>query len=142
MNRSMPRHLLHYVTRRLRLQRYLKDPGDGRQQPQIPAQTLLWALLIGQIFRESSFLAVEALVRSSARRPLRIATPFCDDTLGYFTGWLDPDPTRQALLSPSSGAQSELLDGLPGEAGERILAGDRSMPAAGWLSMGTEIWGL
>jgi hypothetical protein len=36
----------------------------------------------------------------------------------------------------------ELLDGLPGEAGERILAGDRSMPAAGWLSMGTEIWGL
>src|SRR6266478_2585755 len=105
MNRSTPGHLLHYVTRRLRLRRYLKDPGDGRQQPQIPAQALLWALLIGQILRESSFLAVEALVRSSARRTLRIATPFCDDTLGYFTERLDPGPTRQALLSLLRGAK-------------------------------------
>src|ERR1700676_3171167 len=90
MNRSTPRHLLHYVTRRLRLRRYLQDPGDGRQQPQIPAQASLWALLIGQILPQSSFPAVEALVRSSARRTLSIASPFCDDTLGYFTerlGW-------------------------------------------------------
>ncbi len=105
MNRSTPRHLLHYVTRRLRLRRYLQDPGDGRQQPQIPAQALLWALLIGQILRQSSFHAVEALVRSSARRTLRIATPFCDDTLGYFTERLDPYPTRQALLSLIRGAK-------------------------------------
>src|SRR6202047_980604 len=99
MNPLAPRHLLHYVTRRLRLRRYLKDPGDGRQQPQIPAQALLWALLIGQILRQSSFHAVEALVRSSARRTLSIATPFCDDTLCYFTERLDPPPTRQALLA-------------------------------------------
>src|SRR5258708_13548692 len=105
MNRLTPRHLLHYVTRRLRLRRYLQDPGDGRQQPQIPAQALLWALLIGQILRQSSFLAVEALVRSSARRTLRIATPFCDDTLGYFTERLDPQPTPQALLSLIRGAK-------------------------------------
>lgn len=105
MNRSTPRHLLHYVTRRLRLRRYLKDPGDGRPQPQIPAQTLLWALLVGQILRQSSFHAVEALVRSSARRTLSVATPFCDDTLGYFTERLDPGPTRQALLSLLRGAK-------------------------------------
>jgi hypothetical protein len=105
MNCSTPRHLLHFVTRRLRLRRYLKNPGDGRQQPQIPAQALLWALLIGQILRQSSFHAVEALVRSSARRTLRIATPFCDDTLGYFTERLDPGPTRQALLSLIRGAK-------------------------------------
>ncbi|MGB2628469.1 MAG: hypothetical protein WAK20_16920 [Candidatus Acidiferrum sp.] len=105
MNRSTPRHLLHYVTRRLRLRQYLKDPGDGRQQPQIPAQALLWALLIGQILRQSSFHAVEALARSSARRTLSIATPFCDDTLGYFTERLDPGPTRQALLSLIRGAK-------------------------------------
>jgi hypothetical protein len=105
MNRATPRHLLHYVTRRLRLRRYLKDPGDGRQQPQIPAQALLWALLIGQILRQSSFHAVEALARSSARRTLSIATPFCDDTLGYFTERLDPGPTRQALLSLIRGAK-------------------------------------
>ena len=63
------------------------------------------ALLIGQILRESSFHAVEALVRSSARRTLSIATPFCDDTLGYFTERLDPGPTRQALLSLIRGAK-------------------------------------
>src|SRR6202165_711164 len=96
MNRSTTRHLLR---------RYLQDPGDGRQQPQIPAQALLWALLIGQILRQSSFHAVEALVRSSARRTLSIATPFCDDTLGYFTERLDPHPTRQALLSLIRGAK-------------------------------------
>jgi hypothetical protein len=93
------------VTRRLRLRRYLQDPGDGRQQPQIPAQALLGALLIGQILRQSSFHAVEALARSSARRTLSIATPFCDDTLGYFTERLDPGPTRQALLSLLRGAK-------------------------------------
>jgi len=105
MNCSTPRHLLHFVTRRLALRRYLKNPGDGRQQPQIPAQALLWALLLGQILRQSSFHAVEALVRSSARRNLSIAAPFCDDTLGYFTERLDPGPTRQALLSLIRGAK-------------------------------------
>jgi hypothetical protein len=97
MNRLTPRHLLHYVTRRLRLRQYLQDPGDGRQQPQIPAQALLWALLIGHILRQSSFHAVEALVRSSARRMLSIATPFCDDTFGYFTERLRSTWSRFAL---------------------------------------------
>ena len=97
--------LWNFVTRRLRLRDYFEDPGDGRRQPQIPASTLLWALLMGQILRKSSFHAVEALVRSSARRTLSIATPFCDDTLGYFTERLDPGPTRQALLSLIRGAK-------------------------------------
>jgi hypothetical protein len=48
---------------------------------------------------------VETLVRSSARRTLSIATPFCDDALGYFTERLDPHPTRQALLSLIRGAK-------------------------------------
>jgi hypothetical protein len=105
MRGPTPRHLLHYVTRRLRLGRYLRDPGDGRPQPQIPAQALLWALLIGQILRQSSFHALEALVRSGARRGLAIPTPFSDDALGYFTERLDPGPTRQALLSLLRGAK-------------------------------------
>jgi hypothetical protein len=105
MSRSTPRHLFRYVTRRLRLRQYLENPGDGRQQPQVPAQALLWALLVGQILRESSFHAIEALVRSSARRTLSISIPFSDDTLGYFTERLDPRPTRQALLSLVHGAK-------------------------------------
>jgi hypothetical protein len=99
MNGPSPRRLLHFVTRRLRLQQYLRDPGDGRRQPQIPAQLLLWGLLVGQVLRQYSFHAVEALVRSPARRNLPLSAAFSEDALGYFTERLDPGPTRQALLS-------------------------------------------
>src|SRR5256886_9035651 len=74
-----PRRLWEYVTRRLGLQSYFRSPGDGRPQPQIPAKALLWSLLIGQVLRASSFLAVERLVRSSARRALAVSTSFGDD---------------------------------------------------------------
>jgi hypothetical protein len=99
MNGPTPRRLLHFVTRRLRLRPYLRDPGDGRPQPQIPAQLLLWALLVGQTLRQYSFHAVEALVRSPARRHLSLSAPFSEDALGYFTERLDPRSTRQALIS-------------------------------------------
>lgn len=99
MSGPTPRRLLHFVTRRLRLRRYLRDPGDGRPQPQIPAKLLLWALLLGQILRQHSFHALEALVRSAARRNLALSAPFSDDALSYFTERLDPGATRQALLS-------------------------------------------
>jgi hypothetical protein len=49
------------------------------------------------VLRASSFLAVERLVRSPARRALQVSTSFSDDTLGYFTERLDPAPTRAAL---------------------------------------------
>ncbi len=81
------------------MQRYLQSPGDGRRQPQIPARTLLWALLVGQILRQSSFHAVESLARSAARRPLSLSAPFSDDALSYFTERLDPSATRRALIS-------------------------------------------
>ncbi len=99
MNGPTPRRLWHYLTRRLRLQRYFQDPGDGRRQPQIPARVLLWAMLSGQLLRQSSFHAVEALVRSSARVRLGVSVPFGDDTLGYFTARLDPHPLREALTA-------------------------------------------
>lgn len=92
-----PRCLLYFVTRRLRLRRYLQDPGDGRRQPQIPAKALLWSLLIGQVLRACSFLAVERLVRSVARRALAVSRSFSDDALDYFTERLDPTSTRAAL---------------------------------------------
>jgi hypothetical protein len=58
---------------------------------------LLWSLLIGQVLRACSFLAVERLVRSSARRALVVSRPFSDDALDYFTERLDPKFTRAAL---------------------------------------------
>ena len=76
---------------------YFRGPGDGRRQPQIPAAVLVWALVLGQVLRECSFHGVEALVRSPARRALRVARHFGDDALAYFTERLDPGPTRTAL---------------------------------------------
>jgi hypothetical protein len=92
-----PQRLWKYIARCLRLQPYLESPGDGREAPQIPARALLWALLLGRLLREYSFHAVEALVRSSARRALQITTSFGDDVLGYFTERLPAAPTRTAL---------------------------------------------
>lgn len=97
MSGPTPRRLLDFVTRRLRLRGYLRDPGDGRPQPQIPAKALLWSLLIGQVLRACSFLAVERLVRSSARRALLVSRSFSDDALDYFTERLDPTFTRDVL---------------------------------------------
>ena len=99
MSSPTPRHLLKFVTRRLRLRKYLHQPGDGRPQPQIPASLLLWALLVAQILWQYSFHAIEALVRSAARKNLSLSESFSEDTLGYFTERLDPGATRQALLS-------------------------------------------
>jgi hypothetical protein len=56
-------------------------------------------LLVGQILRQSSFHALEALVRSAARRNLALSSAFSDDALGYFTERLEAGPTRQALLA-------------------------------------------
>ncbi len=99
MSRLTPRRLRSYLCRRLRLHAYLRQPGDGRRSPQLPAHVLLWALLIGQLLREVSFHAVEALVRSPARPALAVSRRFGDDALAYFTERLEPGPTRAALAA-------------------------------------------
>ncbi len=78
---------------------YLHEPGDGRCRPRIPAACLFWALLIGEILRECSFLAVEALIGSPARTHLGVATSFGDDALAYFTERLDVRRLREALTT-------------------------------------------
>jgi hypothetical protein len=93
-----PHRLLRYLNRGLRLKRYLELPGDGRRFPQIPAKAMLWAMLLGQILRESSFHALENLVGSARRRSLGVSRKFGDDALGYFTERLDPEPTRHAAI--------------------------------------------
>jgi hypothetical protein len=86
-----------FVCEGLKLGSYLAAPGDGRIRPQIAARDLLWSLLIGQVLREGSHHAIEALVRSPARRALGVAQRFSDDTLGYFTERLGVEPMRRAL---------------------------------------------
>jgi hypothetical protein len=86
-----PRRLQKYVTRCLGLRAYVRAPGDGRVQPQIPASALLWGLLIGQVLRDYAFHAIEALVHLEARA-LGVSRAFSDDALGYFTERWDPPP--------------------------------------------------
>ena len=86
-----------FVFRGLRLAAYLERPGDGRQQPRIAACDLLWSLLAGQTLRDPSHHAVEALVRSPARRALGVARRFGDDTLSYFTERLFSPGTRRLV---------------------------------------------
>ncbi len=97
MTGPTPRRLKRFARRQLRLAGSLRQPGDGRQRPQIPAEGLLWAQLIGQVLREWSFHGIEALVRSAARRALGVGRDFGDDALAYFTERLDPASTRRAL---------------------------------------------
>jgi len=51
-----------------------------------------------RLLRRESFLAVETLVRSPARRGMGVRMPFGDDTLEYFTERLDPERLREALV--------------------------------------------
>jgi len=88
---------LRYALRYRGWRIYLRSPGDGRERPQIRACALLRALLVTRLLRQESFLAVEALVRSAARRVLAVRASFGDDTLGYFTARLAVDPLRLAV---------------------------------------------
>lgn len=97
MKGPSPRGLWKYANQRLRLASYFRSCGDGRLRPQIPAQALLWSILIGVILRQGAFRAIEALVGSSARRALLVHRIFGDDALRYFTEHLSPAPTRDAL---------------------------------------------
>ena len=97
MKGPSPRGLWKYASRRLYLAAYFRTPGDGRSSPQIPAQALLWSILMGCILRQGTFRAIEAWVGSSARRALRVSRAFGDDALRYFTERLRPAPTRSAL---------------------------------------------
>jgi hypothetical protein len=97
MRSATAHQLKRFALRHLKLAAYVERPGDGRRWPQIPASVLLWAQLLGFVLRETSFHALEALVRSPARPRLAVRCAFGEDTLAYFTERLDPAPTRQAL---------------------------------------------
>ena len=99
MKGPTPRRLRKYMARCLRLKRYLRSPGDGRQEGRIPAATLLWALFLGVLLRRAAFAGIEALVRSRARRALDVSQRFGDDALAYFTERLDPAVTRRAAVT-------------------------------------------
>jgi len=91
-----PRRLYEHF-QRLRLGDYLQAPGDGRSLPQIPASSLLWALILAKTLRVASFQGAEMLSRECPGA-MGVVRPFSDDALAYFTERLDLEPTRRALV--------------------------------------------
>jgi hypothetical protein len=81
------------------LKSYFQHPGDGRVHPYIPASDLVWAVVMGHILREVSFLRLEWLAHSPVRAELGIQTKFGDDALAYCTARMDPETTRVALAA-------------------------------------------
>lgn len=105
MSRISAPRLKRFAQRQLGLAVYLRDVGDGRQRPQIAAATIVWALLIGQIARRSSYHGVEELLRAAARRQLAVSRRCGDDTLGYCTERLDASKLRSALATAARRAK-------------------------------------
>ena len=52
MNRPSARRLKRYAGRVLGLRDYLAAPGDGRVRPQLPASSLLWAIIFCLLLRQ------------------------------------------------------------------------------------------
>jgi hypothetical protein len=97
VSRINAQRLKRFAQHQLGLESYLRDAGDGRPRPQIAAATIVWALLIGQIARRSSYHGVEELLRSPARPRLAVSRGCGDDTLGYCTERLDAGKLRGAV---------------------------------------------
>jgi len=71
------------------------DTGTGAIRPAARLMSLLAAFVV----RNGAVEAVEALVRSPARRTWGIRRSFGDDTVAYFTERLDVRTTRTALAT-------------------------------------------
>ena len=86
--------IFHYACFNLALKSFLRHPGDGRMQPQIPASSLSWGLLLGAILRLNSAHRLEWLARTADRKETGLDAGFGDDALAYFTERLDPEVIR------------------------------------------------
>jgi len=93
------KQIQNYAGHCLGLKSYFQRPGDGRPHPRIPARDMVWAVVIGHILRETSFLRLEWLAHSPVCAELGLQGPFGDDALAYCTERMDPATTRAALAA-------------------------------------------
>lgn len=93
------RQLRDYASKTLRLDNYFTHPGDGRKHPQIQAQDLVWVQMACQVLRITSFHSIERVVHEGPIRGLALTRTLSEDTLAYFNERLDPQVTRDALVT-------------------------------------------
>lgn len=87
----------NYTCHTLGLTSFLKQPGDGRIQPVIPAADLSWSLLLGGILRLVSANRLEWLANFADLKDLGLTRKFGDDALAYFTERVDPEVIRRRV---------------------------------------------
>jgi hypothetical protein len=87
--------IFHYASFNLALKSFLRDPGDGRMQPEIRASTPSWGLLLCAILRLNSAHRLEWLARTADGKETGPGAGFGDDALAYFTERLDPEVIRR-----------------------------------------------
>jgi hypothetical protein len=124
--------IFHYACFTLALKSFLHQPGDGRMQPEIPAQCLSWALLIATILRVDSANRLEWLARSADRKQLALATGFGDDALAYFTERVNPEIVRhRAAATLKLAKRNKVFEGTAfiGLALDGTTAGSTTKPA-------------
>jgi hypothetical protein len=92
------RKVWRYADRGLGMERFFRNPGDGRVRPQIPARDLMRAQVAAQLLREVSFHGTERLVRSGSLAQMGISRRFSEDSLAYFDERLDPSVARTAMV--------------------------------------------
>jgi hypothetical protein len=97
--------MLGYASTSLGLDRFFRNPGDGRVRPQIPAQDMIRAQVGGHLLRVASFHGVERLVASGSARGIGANRVFCEDSLAYFNERLSPSGPRSALADAAKRAK-------------------------------------
>ena len=98
--------VFHFASFTLALKSFLQQPGEGRMQPEIPAASLSWGLLIGAILRLKSANRLEWLSNTADQKQLRLASGFGDDALAYFTERVESEVIRHRLASTLKLAKS------------------------------------
>ena len=103
--------------------------------------------MVGIILRKPSFHAIEALVRSPARKALGILSSFGNDTLVYFSERLAVEPLQAALVSVLRQAKrnkafeaSRLIGLALATASRRPASGSCAEPSSAWAGAMPTMW--
>jgi hypothetical protein len=98
-------NMLDYASTSLGLDKFFRDPGDGRVRPQISARDLICSQIGARLLRVVTFHGIERLVESGSARGLGSNRVFREDSLAYFNARLSHERPRAALADTAKRAK-------------------------------------
>ena len=125
--------IFHYACFNLALKSFLRHPGDGRMQPQIPASSLSWGLLLGAILRLNSAHRLEWLARTAGiHAAANILGPRFGDSLdaAFAAGHKSEKPDRmpRPLVGGAMAVEAAAAAVGLGQASGQQLVGELILP--------------